>query len=103
MIREENPIKVDINNDRIREIVIEALRMLHEYLGGEFIFTDDDIKQKLEAILATGRITTKFYLELGSKKIPDLVLRVDPIRREVLCKSSFKKKVAKINQFLRIL
>jgi hypothetical protein len=103
MIREENPIRVDINNDRIREIVTEALRMLHEYLGGEFNLSDEQIMGNLEAILSTGRITTMFFLELGSHKIPDLILRVDPIRKEVLCKSSFRKKVAKINQFLRIL
>jgi len=103
MIREVNPIRVDINKDRLREIVEESLRMLHEYLGGDFVRTDDQIKESLEKILATGKITTQFFLDLGSSKIPDLVLRVDPVRKEVLCKSCFRKKVAKINQFLRIL
>jgi hypothetical protein len=103
VIREKTPIQVDIDNDRIREIVGESLRMLHEYLGGEFNRTDEQILQSLEDILKTGRITTQFFLELGSRKIPDLILRVDPVRKEVLCKSSFRKKVAKINYFLRIL
>lgn len=103
MIRETNPIRVDINKERIREIVDESLRMLHEYLGGEFVRTDAQIKESLEKILASNMITTQFFLELGNKKIPDLVLRVDPVRKEVLCKSTFRKKVAKINTFLRIL
>lgn len=101
--REQNPIRVDINKERIREIVDESLRMLHEYLGGKFARTDEQIKESLERILASNMITTQFVLELGSDKIPDMVLRVDPVRREVLCKSSFRKKVAKLNQFLRIL
>jgi hypothetical protein len=101
--REKNPIRVEINKERLREIVDESLRMLHEYLGGKFVSTDEQIKESLERILASDMITTQFVLELGSEKIPDMVLRVDPVRKEVLCKSTFRKKVAKINQFLRIL
>lgn len=101
--REKNPIRVEINKERIREIVDESLRMLHEYLGGKFVRTDEQIKESLEKILASDMITTQFVLELGSERIPDMVLRVDPVRKEVLCKSTFRKKVAKINQFLRIL
>jgi hypothetical protein len=103
MIREQSPIKVDLNKERIREIVTESLRMLHEYLGGNFGRTDIQIMDMLERILSSGKITTQFVLELGSEKIPDLVLRVDPVRKEVLCKSKFKKKVAEINYFMRIL
>jgi hypothetical protein len=103
MIREDSPIKLDINRERLREIVSESLRMLHEYLGGDFAFTDEQIMYNLEAILSNGMISTQFFIELGSSKIPDLILRVDPRRREVLCKSVFKKKVARINQFLRLL
>jgi hypothetical protein len=103
MIREKTRIQVDIDKDRIREIVSEALRMLHEYLGGEFANTDEQITGNLERILSSGMISTQFYLELGSKKIPDLVLRVDPVRKEVLCKSTFRKRVAQINHFMRIL
>jgi len=103
MIREITSIQLDINKERLREIVSESMRMLHEYLGGDFAFTDEQIMQKLEAIIENGMISTQFFIELGSSKIPDLILRVDPRRRDVLCKSSFKKKVARINQFLRML
>ena len=99
----EHKISVDIDITRIREIVTEALRMIHEYLEGEFIYTSDQILNKLDLMLSTGKVSTYFYLEIGSKKIPDLLLRVDPVRREVLCKSAFKKKVAKINHFVSVL
>lgn len=104
MIREYEPKpQVDIDKDRIRDIVEEAIRMIHEYLGGEFKYTKSDILEALEKILSTEKITTQFFLNIGSLKIPDLVLRVDPIKRKVLCKSSFRKKVGKLNHFMRIL
>lgn len=102
MIREQST-SVDIDSSRIREIVSEALRMMHEYLGEEFTRTDIQIMTDLEAILKSNKVASWFFLTLGSKKIPDLVLRVDPIRREVLCKSAFKKKVAALNHLIKIL
>lgn len=96
-------IDLDIDKDRIREVVGEALRMIYEYLEGEYTLTKDDIFKELELFLNNGKISTQFFLKLGSKRIPDLLLRVDPRRRKVLCVSSLKKRAAKINYFLRIL
>lgn len=102
--REELPrVNVDLDKERIRDIVSEALRMTYEYLGGDFTRTREDILEEVEKILATNQIATEFFLFIGSKKIPDLLIRVDPKRKEVLGKSAFKKKVAKLNHFLRIL
>jgi len=102
-----DPIKIkidlDIDKDRIREVVEEALRMIYEYLGGEYVLTKKDILKELELFLGNGQISTHFFLKLGSKRIPDLLLRVDPRRRKVLCISSLKKRAAHINYFLRIL
>ena len=104
MIREELPqISLDIDRDRLREIVAEALRMMHEYLQEDFGYTDVQILQKLDEVIESGKVSTMFYLPIGSKKIPDLVLRVDPRRRDLLCKSAFKKKVAKLNHLITTL
>ena len=97
------PIQVDINKDRIREIASESVRMIHEYLGGEFLYTKDQIMDQVENILKSGRITTQFFLNIGSTAIPDLQLRIDPVRKKALCKSSFRRKVAKLNRFIKIL
>ncbi|MBD3261278.1 MAG: hypothetical protein GF334_06270 [Candidatus Altiarchaeales archaeon] len=100
----EKELYVDIDRDRIREIVSEALRMIHEYVGGDFILSREEVMEKLEVILKNKRIgSMQFFLPLGSHKIPDMQLRVDPRRKEVLCKSGFKRKVIKINRFLRAL
>ena len=103
MIEREDKIQVDIDRERIREIVSEALRMIHEYFEDDYQYTKEEVLEQLEKLLRSERVTTQFFLRLGSTKIPDLVLRVDPKRRKVLCKSKFRKKVAKINQFVRIL
>lgn len=103
MNERKEQIKLDIDRDRLREIASEALRMIHEYLGGEFIYTPEQILEKLDRIISNGKVATVFSLPVGSEKIPDLVLRIDPVRREVLCKSAFKKKVAELNHFINIL
>lgn len=99
----ENKIDLDIDKDRIREVVEEALRMIYEYLGGEYVLTKGDVLKELELFLSNGQISTQFFLKVGSKKLMDLMIRVDPRRRKVLCVSRFKKRAADINYFLRIL
>ena len=96
-------IQLDIDRDRLREIVEEALRMIYEYVEGGFIYTKEEVLKELELFLESGQISTQFFLRIGSKKIPDMQLRVDPRRRKVLGISKFKKKIAQINYFLRIL
>ena len=96
-------IQLDIDRDRLREIVEEALRMIYEYLEGEYVYTKEDVMKELELFLENGQISTQFFLKIGSKKIPDMLLRVDPRRKKVLGISKFKKKIAQINYFLRIL
>lgn len=103
MSEETKKIKLDLDRDRIREIVSEAVRMIHEYLGGEFTRTSEDIMKQVEGLLSTDRIATVFCINMGSLKIPTLELRVDPLKKRVLCKSAFKKKTANINHFMRIL
>ena len=102
-MRDKDPIKIDIDRDRLMELSGEALRMIHEYLGGEFNYTKEQVLAKISDILSCGKIGSTFSVPIGSLKIPDLVLRVDPARREVLCKSAFRKKVARLNHYLNIL
>jgi hypothetical protein len=104
MIQDKLPIiSVDIDKDRIREIVAEALRMMREYLQEDFGRTDAQVLADLEMIIGSNKVSTYFFLSIGSTKIPDLVLRVDPVRKEVLCKSAFRKKVARVNHFIKAL
>lgn len=98
-----NLIEIDIDKERIREIVSEALRMIYEYLGGEYDKTRDEVLLDLEKYIGIDRISTEFFLHVGSRSIPDLKMRVDPRKRKVFMKSSFRKKVAKLNHFVKLL
>ena len=64
-----NRINIDIDKERIREIVEEALRMIYEYVSGEYSIPKEDIMKELELFLGNGQISTKFFLKLGCKKI----------------------------------
>lgn len=102
MIREEQPF-VDIDEDRIREIVGEALRLIEEYFTEPLDRSIEQILEELDSILKCRKVSSYFFLSLSNKRIPDLSLRVDVRRRKVLCKSSFRKKVAKLNHFIKFL
>jgi hypothetical protein len=103
MIERDNKITLDIDKERIREIVEESLRIIKEYSGGILLVPEERVLEKLNKLLDANAISTEFYLLIPLDKIPDLRLRVNPRRRKLLCKSSFKKKVAKLNRFIKIL
>lgn len=96
------PIKLDIDYERIREIVEEALRMTEEYMG-DYTRSKLDVMSDLNKFLDNGMISTMFFLKVGSSKIPDLSFRIDPKRRRILGISKLKKRVAKLNHLLRAL
>ena len=96
-------IEIDIDKERLREIVTEALRMIYEYLGGEYTLTKEQVLAELDSFIMSDRVSTEFFLHVGSRSIPDLKIRVDPRRRKVFLKSSFKKKTAKLNHFVKLL
>lgn len=102
MIKEKT-IAVDIDKSRIREVVGEALRIVHDFISEDFKWTDQGVMDQLEVQLASNRVATQFFIPIGCNRMPDLVLRVDPIRREVLCRSALKKRVAELNHLIRVL
>jgi len=104
MMHRRVSIELDLNRDRLREIVSEALRMIWEYnVGDEYTRTKEEITDEFEKIISSDRVSVQFYLRVGSKKFPDLTLRVDPRKRKVLCISKNKSRIAEINYFMRIL
>lgn len=96
-------IKLDLDRDRIREVVTEALRMMHDHIEGDFLFEDEDVLNQLEKFLKCGVISTMFYLRAPTRRMPDMELRVDPRRRHVLAKSRLKRRAAALNHMLRML
>jgi len=94
-------IEMDLDQQRLKELVSEALRIIYEFIEGEYVYTKEDIMGQLERILSTNRVSVPFVLNIGSKKIPDLELKVEPRRKRLLCHTKFRKKIAVVNQILR--
>lgn len=101
MIERELRPKFDIDRDRIREVVTEALRMSREYVDGGFNFTVEQVMEQLEKQLACGINSATFRLQMGSIWYPDMVMRVDPRRKEAMLLSVHKKATARVNRILR--
>jgi len=93
--------KLDVDRERLREVVSEALRLAHEFVDGGFHYTDEQIYGQLDKHLACGLSAAIFRLQVGAVRYPDLVIRVDPKRREAMLLSKFKKVVARANKVLR--
>jgi hypothetical protein len=101
MIERELRPKFDIDRDRIREVATEALRMAHEYVDGGFSLTKDQVMEQLERQLACGINSATFRLQMGSNWYPDMVMRIDPRRKEAMLVSVHKKATGRVNRILR--
>lgn len=95
--------KLDLDSDRLREVVSEAYRMVEEYVGSGMLVSRDDVLMHLERQLSTGITAAMFVIPIACERIPDLRLRVDPKRRQVHLLSVQKRRAARMNRFMRIL
>ena len=93
--------KLDLDRDRVRDVVSETLRMMHEYVDSEFLVPDEQVMEQLEKQLSCGLVAAIFRLQVGCVRYPDLVLRVDPKRRDVMLLSKYKQASARVNRILR--
>jgi len=103
MLIRENELRpvLDIDRDRIREVVIEALRLAHEFVEAKFAVGDDQVLEQLEKYMNCGLSAAVFRIQLGCDRYPDLVIRVDPKRRDAMLLSKYKQAVARANRVLR--
>jgi len=99
---EENKIKVDIDQDRIRESVVEVIRIINEYYGYNCI-DQSKVLHQLDSIIRSGRISVMFFLDMQNEKIPDLQMSVEPRRKRFLLRSKRKKRIKPLNHFVRVL
>ena len=97
---EEN-IKVDIEYDRLLEIVEESLRVFIDFYGEETGLDRDGIINQFKRILDSGMVSVMFMVPAPNKVLPDLKLRLDPRRRSALFLSGYKKKLAPLNQVIK--
>ena len=102
MAYREPELVLFLDKERIREVVSESLRVIEEFV---YVEVDKDaVFTQLDKVLSNGRVSTKFFLQIANNVLPDLKLRIDPIRRRVLCVSSEKRSlIVSINHVLKVL
>ena len=104
MIREANAIVVDIDKDRILEIVEHARDFMIEFTRCEFYRSKEAMMDELKLILNSNRVTTTFTIDFRNTYIEDFNLRIDIRRKNILgITGKFRKKKNKVNAFLRTL
>lgn len=96
-------ISLDLNRERLREIVSEAYDHIILVLNTKVKKTKVSLLSELETIITSNRVSVPVFFKLGVESAPDMMLRVDLRRREVFALSSFKKKQARVNQYLKAL
>lgn len=94
---------MDINKERIKDIVNECIFMINEYQGDQKFIDKGKVLDTLDKILDSNKISVEFFIPLPNNKMPDLILRIDPRSKKLLLKSKFRKKVNEMNHFVRVL
>lgn len=102
-MKRESAIAVDLDMDRLRDLVSLAYDITCEVTGQESLHrTKEDIVGELNRVLGTSRVTTTFFLDMSSPKMKDFKMRVDPRRKEVLgVTARFEALKNRINRVLR--
>jgi len=94
-------IKVDIDRDRLLEIVDESLRIFVDYYGEDSGLDRGYVLSKVGEVLSSGMVSVMFIVPVPNRIMSDLSLRIDPRRRQILFLSNYKKKLAPLNQMIR--
>lgn len=102
-MKREATIYIDIDRDRIRDLVSLAYDTTCEVAGLSCLSrTKEDLLVELAKLIDNSRISTMVFLDFSSSKMNDFKLRVDVRRREVLgVTARFEVLKNRINSVLR--
>ena len=103
-MKREASIYIDIDRDRIRDLVSLAYDTTCEVTGLPVLCrTKESLLEELAKLIDNSRISTMVFLDFSSTKMNDFKLRVDVRRREVLgVTARFEVLKNKVNSVLRI-
>ena len=97
-------INMDMDVDRLVDMVEAAADFVQEYLQAEFVRTKESLLEEVRSILSTNRASVIFYVDYNNSGMNDLAFRIDPKRKRISAVSPrFKRKRAAINGVLRTL
>lgn len=100
----ETPSHLEIDTDRINDLVTNAIFIIDEYLGfPEYNGTKEKALADLKRILDSRKVALeRLDLFIGNEKMNDLYLELNLKKKIVVVRSyRFKKKRAHLNSLLR--
>ena len=97
---DQQGIKLDLDQDRIRTILKEAYEVCKDLLEADFYLTREEFVAKIDPYLNSNRISTVVGLHLQSYKYPELVIEVDLRRKKMISRLANKKVQVHLNRFL---
>ncbi len=93
-------IRLDLDRNRIKEVVREAYEFCALNLNTEFNLTADEFVSKIDPYLDSNRVSTMVQINLPSRKYPELLLEIDLRRRSLIARMSNRDTRIKLNRFL---
>jgi predicted HTH transcriptional regulator len=93
-------IHLDLDKTRILEIVSEACDYTKLALSADLLKDKETVLKDINNLLSSNRVSQTIFYKVGSKSAPDLEFRIDLRKRKIFAISSFKKKQARVNNYL---
>ena len=101
-MREPEPytISLDIDKNRIRDVLKETYTICQEILKVDFYVTQDEFVSKIDPFLESNRISTAVSLGLPSHRYPEMLIEVNVRKRGVIARMNDKNKRIYLNRIL---
>ena len=94
-------IELDIDRNRIKDILLETYRICQDILEAEFKISSEDFVSKVDKFLSCNRIASvPVRLNLPAQKYPELVIEVNFQKKSVIARMFNKRKRILLNRYL---
>ena len=108
MAKQADPgIYLDLDRQRIRDVLSETYRIAAEVLETEFNITSEEFASKIEPFLGSNRVSLPVFINLPSRLYPDLKIEVNLRRQKVFARIPARKgnhpKQVLLNHHIKVL
>lgn len=98
---EEYKIELDLDRNRIKTILLETYRVSKDILETEFNISENDFVSGIYKFLDSNRVAVvPVFLNLPSKKYPELKIEMNFQKKRVIARMLNKKKRILLNRYL---
>jgi hypothetical protein len=104
MIREpDSKFVLDLDRNRIREVLFETYKISRDFLVTEFSITAEQFVAQIDPYLDSNRVTIPVTINLPTSKYPGMKIEVNLRRKKVFVRVHPPSKQATLNHMLKAL